>query len=646
MADDDSQLERLQRELYKREESDELTQRSEDVAQLGLRREKLPEAPSAAAELSFADKRDAARKKRKRFLLTAGVIGGLVLLVAAGVAATIWYRVRQNVTAEQIGLTVTGPSEVQAGNEITYTVSYTNKSRVDWENVELSFEVPPGLTVTKTEPDLPASGKFLRRTVGTLKSGESQSFSITGRLLGAENATVIGTATIQLSPENFPSGRFEHTALLSTTITAAPVDLAVVAAGRAAVGERVVATITVTNKSPAAMEGLYLKLNPAVGMELATEDPEFSPEYYIDEGVWLLPRVSSLETVQRTVVLFVEGQPNEQRTLEVEAGLLANGERFAQQKTGAVVTISSAALAIDQTYQNAKTPLVVHADEHIQGTIKYTNSGTSGLKNLVVKAQVVGDSFDPAALKLPAGAYDPSTRTITWTSATVPQLALLLPQQSGEIKYEFSIKPVDQLPATPSSKNSTVVITALVDSPDIVVPVGEVRKTVQDQYVMSVASDITAAADAFYDDGRLGIKSSGPIPPKVGEETTYSVRLRLGSTLNDVGDVHVSAVLPDGVRYTGKNIATVGTVAFEERTGELTWSIPQLAGLQGRATPAADLYFQVAIRPGENQRGQTIPFLNKLVVTGTDLFVDEQLKTELTAFPTTDTAVPGSGHVE
>ena len=110
--------------------------------------------------------------------------------------------------------------------------------------------------------------------------------------------------------------------------------------------------------------------------------------------------------------------------------------------------------------------------------------------------------------------------------------------------------------------------------------------------------------------------------------------------------MRVVAVVPDGVRYTGEQVATVGKVTFEERTGELSWAIPQIAGLQGRATPSADLYFQVAIRPGENQQGEIIPFLNKLVVTGTDLFVEEALKTELKIFPTTESAAPGEGHVE
>jgi uncharacterized repeat protein (TIGR01451 family) len=639
-------LERLQRELYARDTSDELAARSDDVSRLGIRREELPKTAKDDPAMTFVDTRDAAAKRRRRLFLISGVIAGLGILLAAGVGATIWYRLRQNVTAEQVALKVAAPAEVRAGDELTYVVEYGNASNVTWENVEVLFEFPAGFTVAKTEPALDVSGTTIRRTVGSLPSGESASFQVTGRLLGAENASVIGRAEIQLTPENFPSGRFTHTALLSTTILAAPLDVAVAAPQAAAVDERVAVTVTVTNKSEAAVEGAYVQLNPAVGMKLTTEDPEFSADYDVADRRWELPALASLETVTRTVILSVEGQPSEQRALDVAVGLTKGSERFVQQRASAVLSISSAVLTVDQTYQAAVSPLVVQAGENIQGIIRYTNAGTAGLKNLVVRAQVVGDSFDPASLKLPSGAYDPIARTIAWTSSTVPELALVQPQQGGEIKYEFSIKPTDQLPAQVASKNSTVVITALVDSPDVAVPVGQERKPAQDQFVMSVASDITLSADAFYDDGRLGITSNGPTPPEVGQETTYSIRLRLGSTLNDVGDVRLIAVLPDGVRYTGQKVATVGTVEFEERTGELRWSVPQIAGLQGRALPSADLYFQVAITPGENQEREIITFLNRLVVTGMDLFVDQTLKTELTTFPTTESAVPGKGRVE
>lgn len=643
---DESHLGRLERELYAREEAPELATRANDVSELGLRREKLSNTPDATATPSFVDVRSIQQKRRRRiFYIILGVLFFGALL-AGGVATTIWYRLRQNVTNEQVTLTVVAPQESQAGESLTYEVRYGNASYVDWENVEVDVELPTGLSITATEPELPVTNNHIRRQVGSLPSGTTDSFTVTGHLLAEENASVVATAEIQLTPENFPSGRFKHSALASTVVLGAPLDVAVAVAREAGVGERVAAVITVTNKSNATMDGVYVALDPAVGMKLATEDAEFGAGFEATEGIWEVSSLPSLSSVSLTAILFVEGQPTEQRVLDIVAGLQRGDSRFIQQRASSIVTISSSELAVDQTYQSAASPLVVKSGEKVQGVIHYANVGTSGLKNVVVRAKIEGDSFDPATLKLRSGAYDPVTGSITWTSATVSELALLQPQQRGEIPYEFSVKPAARLPAEPASKNSTILITAFVDSPDVPVPVGQERVPVQNQYVMSVESEITLAADAFYDDGRLGIASEGPTPPEVGQQTTYSVRLRLGSTLNDLGDVKVQAILPDGVRYTGKNVATVGSMEFEERTGEILWSVPQVAGLTGRAAPTADLYFQVAILPGENQKGNILPFLNRLVATATDLFVDKELTFEVTTYPTTESAVPGKGKIQ
>ena len=71
-----------------------------------------------------------------------------------------------------------------------------------------------------------------------------------------------------------------------------------------------------------------------------------------------------------------------------------------------------------------------------------------------------------------------------------------------------------------------------------------------------------------------------------------------------------------------------------------------MPGLTGRASPLAEAQFQVAITPGENQRGDSIEFLNRLGGVATDLFTDTEATVDITDFPSTASAVPGKGDVE
>jgi hypothetical protein len=114
-----------------------------------------------------------------------------------------------------------------------------------------------------------------------------------------------------------------------------------------------------------------------------------------------------------------------------------------------------------------------------------------------------------------------------------------------------------------------------------------------------------------------------------------------------VGDVRLTAVLPDGVAYTDKTYLTTGQVSYNSRTGEIIWHIPLLSSLTGRTTPPQELHVQVAVTPGENTRGSEVQLLNSVKIEGMDVFVDQTVTQEIKdRFPTTDTAVPGKGKVE
>jgi hypothetical protein len=206
--------------------------------------------------------------------------------------------------------------------------------------------------------------------------------------------------------------------------------------------------------------------------------------------------------------------------------------------------------------------------------------------------------------------------------------------------------PYDKFPLAPNGKNQQLIATASLDSPDLPKPTGQSRQVISDRFLLPVTTDPLLGIDAFYDDGRLGITSTGPLPPKVGEQTTYTLRTRIGSSLNDIEQAKVVIVLPDGVSYTTKFYKTAGDVDFNSRTNTMTWTIPLLEGLTGRAGPLHELYMQIAITPGANVRGQIVPFVQSIAMTGTDSFTDKPVQASVASLPTTRTADNKNGDVQ
>ncbi len=645
---EEDELEHLTRELYTREEPADIKQRREVLHWLGLQEH---ERTKEEADLARAQFKNLALQRARRFvriLRLVSILVGVVAVIIWALVVTTWYRRTKEVVQSDIVVSIDAPQEFTAGEEIVYHIAYGNKSRVDWHDVELVFEVPKGFRFIDSSQQLDRVGRQYVYRVGNLARGAQSELTIAGQLIGEQNEAAVARAELLLTPSNFPSGRFSNVAAFSTTITALSLEVALDIPNDAASGERVLATISVRNLSSKHVEGGYLRMRAAPGIQLAVEDPDFSPGFSTLDSEWRVPTLSPLEGVTRTLVLYSEGRPGEQRVLEIEAGIRQGDEEFTQRMLSPVITLSASELLVDLLYNGSSELITVRPGETVAGTIRYQNVGTVGLKDVIVEVQFVeGVGFDPSLLTHRAGAYDPIGRKVVWSPATVPELAVVQPHEVGDIAFNFRVLSADRFPKSgENAKNIVIVSTATVDSPDLPAPVGQPRRVVSDRAVIALRGDLTLAADALYDDGRLGLRSSGPLPPTVGQTTTYTLRFRVGSTLNDTGDIRMVGVLPDGVRHTGAIYKTVGDVQYNERSGEIVWTIPLVDGLAGRARPPGELHLQVAITPGENKRGQAIVFLNKLQAEGVDQFTDETVTASVGTFPSTATAVPGKGQVQ
>lgn len=645
--DDTSQLQVLKRQLYAREEPAEIAERTQRLSQVPAQQGEQYGKTASTAATPFTDAL-ARRTKAHRRTLRIGIIAGLAAVgFAAAVGGTLWYRSAHQVGAGNIGLALTAPEQFTSGENITYTVEFENKSLEKWNEVQVAFEAPAGFRLVSAEPEIRRDGPSYIHDAATLAAGAKGTVSIKGVLIGEQNTSLLAKAAITFVPENDPKGVRTATATLTTTIRAVPLEVSIEASKDAVSGERLLGVVRVKNVSSVAQQNVYLALHVPPGMQLATQDPQFSADFSVPDAKWNLPTLEPLDEAVRNIVFFVDGATGENRALEVEAGVTENNNQFVQRTVSHVVTIAGSEMTLEQEYDGKTGDQTVTAGQRVKGKIKFRNTGNVGLKSVVVTLAFEGTGLDPAKLQLQGGAYNPTTKTITWTSATVPALAVINPNQGGEISFDLAVLSTAQFP-TPSGGgvNNAIIAVASIDSPDIVTPLGQERRVVSDRTVLSVATDLTLEATAFYDDGRLGITSTGPLPPKVGEQTTYTVRFRLGSTLNDAGDVRLVAVLPDGVAYTGKTYKTTGEVSYNDRTGEVIWHIPLIKGLTGRTAPAEDLHVQVAITPGENKRGEDIELVKSVKAEATDEFVDQPVSVAITTFPTTETASSGKGKVQ
>ncbi len=116
--------------------------------------------------------------------------------------------------------------------------------------------------------------------------------------------------------------------------------------------------------------------------------------------------------------------------------------------------------------------------------------------------------------------------------------------------------------------------------------------------------------------------NTGPLPPKAGQQTTYTVVWSLINSTNDLGDVKVSATLPAYLRWTGATVPADPTLVFDSTTRKVSWTPGVISAGTGYTSRTREVAFQVGLTPTFSQVSQTPEIISEANLEAKDLFTN------------------------
>ncbi|HRH24601.1 MAG TPA: hypothetical protein PK109_03370, partial [Candidatus Paceibacterota bacterium] len=317
------------------------------------------------------------------------------------------------------------------------------------------------------------------------------------------------------------------------------------------------------------------------------------------------------------------GQDGETRVFRFTAGALkdADSREFGVSYTenDASVTIAKPFFAVGLEVNRESAPTIVaKAGESISGLLSWTNALPTPIQDGAITVQLSGDALNASQVNATNGFYQSSTRTVRFDRDTSSGLALLGPGDTGNGSFTFTTKTGSALNALRNP-----VITLAVSVSGRRSGQNGATETVSSTIVRTVKiqSDLSFSMNALRTTGPF--TNTGPWPPEADKESTYTIRLTAGNTVNTVANTEAKMTLPSYVRYTGQTSG--GTVKYNEATREVVWSLGDVG--PGAAREAS---FQVALLPSVSQKGTSPTLVSDAVLTGFDRFVQKQLS--VTAF--------------
>ncbi len=546
-----------------------------------------------------------------------------LILVAAGLfvvtVGSLWWG-GNSFSDKDVALTIDGPDRATSGDEITYTVKWRNDTRVALSEMSFRIFYPEGSIVLKDgQPTNPESEGF---QIDTLNPGESGEREFKLFLVGDKGA--IKNLRVHLI---FKAGTlrsaFEKDVTIATTITDLPVTLALVAPPSAVPGQPIQYILDARNDSDVDLADLKVVFKYPDGFVVQ----QMKPQPDTGNTEWLLDTLRSGQATRITVTGVLSGNERETKNVEVVLQQKLNGQYVDYVRAEAFTMLSSPLLSVRVATSEGRD-YVSFAGDTLRYTVTYGNTSQFTLSGLNLNIKLEGDMYDFSRIRADRGFFDDSTKTLRYDSSGVPNFSSLRPGQTGSVFFTIPLK-AGFGSQMGGANNFFVKATARLSTSNVPSGVDGDEVFSLDSLITKISTQPNLSQAILYDDGA----GSGPLPPQVGQKTTFTVRWQLTNPGNDIRDAKVTATLPPGVTFEDAVSATNGTPPTV-KSSVVTWAVGTLPFGTGNGTARYEARFRISITPSTNQQGSNPALVAGATLTGTDSFTGQAIQVRLKDYTT------------
>ncbi len=548
-------------------------------------------------------------KRKHRIALVLGGVALCALLIGSVVKIrSLMY------SEEQILLTVNGPRQVASAETSDFTVIYSNKNWSALENVSLIVSYPDGFQPDE-DSKIKISGSQLEIPLGTVNARTDGKANFSGKFYGSRGETLFLKMRLRYSPSSL-SSQFEKEEQYGVSIASSILALNMIAPQQSSSDSMVEYAIDYASQSDRVLPNIRVKVEYPEQFTFLSAEPAPSE----GNSVWYIGTLNPDQKGKIMVKGKLAGAHDEVKKARASIGYTESGKFVAYGASEQLTRIVIPPLSITQTI-NGQRDLSVNAGDVLNFNIAYRNESNIGLRDAIITLNLNSGVLDYSKLRQENGSYDSSNKTLIWKASDIPGLARLNPGEGGTVS--FTIPVLNPIPESVSGKNFSIQTTAKIDSPDVPTPIGSNKIIASNTLVTRVNSSVSIGVYLAQDDSML--VGRGPIPPVAGQETLYTLKIRLNNEYNDITGAKLGVTLPSSSRYQKKFAPDTEAVEWNDRTNTLVWDLATYRAARGENR---ELRFQVAATPDVSLINKDLSLINGIVFTGKDQFTKQDIRIE------------------
>jgi len=546
-------------------------------------------------------------KRRYRAWILIGSL--LVFIFGVGLSSLYLYLGGNQISSDNIALSVNGPFTIGGGETMDLQIGITNQNSVAIDAATLIMKYPTG---TRSIGEAPRNLFEERIPIESIPPGGVQNIPVQVAVFGESNVEQTIGATIEYRIEGSNSMFYKEAEPLTFTISSSPLLLRLSSVEKVASGQTVDIKMTVVSNASTPVRNVLISAEYPNGFRFESAQP--SPVF--SDNVWQIDELLPEQSVTINLTGVVVGLTEESFQINYTAGPARADNPYI---VGSILAESNINFFIERPFIDVLTTIdgetdrsvIVEQGESSDVDVEITNTLEETVYDMVVEVVPGGNALNENSIVGTNGFYDSNSGTVRWEVSNNSSFAQVAPGEDRSLSFKV----------TPDTPKPTA-------SYDLVVNV-YARRVAESSAAEQLIG--TALIEAKYS-SELSIGSqaghgglfvpAGPVPPVVGETTTYTITMVAEAGVNDLTDVIFNTSLPVYVEWPD-NVQGDGDLVYNAVSKQIEWKPGNM--LSG---DRKEVSFQLQFTPSLSQLGRSPLLLRSQTARATDRFTGERLQAE------------------
>lgn len=533
-------------------------------------------------------------KKRRRWvsLLRNFIFSFLILGVLLTAFYLYFFQFKKN-SSGLLSLEINAPTEVVSGQESFYTIKYKNLTGANLRDLSISGVYPDGFVFSESLPSPDSNNNTW--SIGELAAHDSGEIKIKGKIINEEASFNQFNFKANYLWSGF-STEFKSQVITSTLVKGLGIEINLAYSQAVLLGETGEIVLNFRNNR-SAYEELELVTDFPEGFSLLQVSPKLSSKISLKDVSDNTFRVLDLDADgdQSLIIKYKADSLASSSIPKIELRQRAeNGKDYILFKKEINLEVVNSDLNLLLSVNGQASDKAVDFGDTLNYSLKYYNRGKTSVNDLIIMVNIDGDFINWDSLKDRHGA-EIRDNSLVWTKDQIPGLASLAPGEEGLINFSLNLLPYQD---TDYGKKMTVISQAEFSVAG--------QKAGEDnhssQIINQINSDLSFTEKILYFDEDNIPVGSGPLPPQVGQYTSFRVYWTIQNSLHELSDVVLEYNLPLYTEYDGKSQGSIGNIDYDSESRKIRWQISSL----DTSMPVSTAQFDIKISPQLSDRGRIV----------------------------------------